>query len=199
MLRSVGIKNPVHISAVNGALAIFNFFPGIMGGLCVDKLGRRPLLLISTTGMLITFTVIIILAAEFTRTQAPPLGIAFVVMLFLYYGMHDIGWVPLAELYPAEVLPFSIRSKGVSFGIMVMTASTALGAFLNPIGLNSLQWRFYFVFIAIQSMYLFLIWWFFIETKGRTIEQVSVLFDEHGGDAPPRLDRESEEKNTYLS
>ncbi|KAE9404285.1 hypothetical protein BT96DRAFT_989560 [Gymnopus androsaceus JB14] len=47
----------------------------------------------------------------------------------------------------------------------------ALGAFLNPIGLKSLQWQFYFVFLAIQIMYLFLIWWFFIETKGHTIEQ----------------------------
>ncbi|KAE9400798.1 hypothetical protein BT96DRAFT_636424 [Gymnopus androsaceus JB14] len=171
----------------------------MMGGLCVDKVGRRPLFLISTTGILITYIVITILAAEFARNQAPPLGIAFVVMLFLSYGMHNIAFVPLAELYPVEVLPFSIRSKAISFGSMVMTASMALSAFLNPIGLNSLQWRFYFVFIAIQVMYLFLIWWFFIETKGRTIEQVSVLFDENREVASPGLDTESEEKVPYLS
>ncbi|KAE9403217.1 hexose transporter-like protein [Gymnopus androsaceus JB14] len=199
ILRSVGIKNPIHISAVNGALAIFNVFTTMMGGLCVDKVGRRPLFLISTTGILITYTVITILAAEFARTQAPPLGIAFVIMLFLCYGMRNIAWAGVSELYPVEILPFSIRSKAVSFGMMVTTASTTISAFLNPIGLRSLQWRFYFVFLAIQTIYLLLIWWFFIETKGRTIEQVSVIFDELGGDAPPGLDTESEEKDPYLS
>ncbi|KAE9400808.1 hypothetical protein BT96DRAFT_1018623 [Gymnopus androsaceus JB14] len=158
-------------AAVNGSLAVFNIFAGIMGGLCVDKVGRRPLFLISTTGMLITYTVIIIVAH----------GPRWPNYILWKYCRSQFG----PRVYP--------------LGLWLFAASNALGAFLNPIGLKVLQWRFYFVFLAIQTMYLFLIWWFFIETRGRTIEQVSVLLDEHREVASPGLGTESEEKVPYLS
>ncbi|KAE9392113.1 putative MFS sugar transporter [Gymnopus androsaceus JB14] len=179
VLRSVGITDPIKISIINGGLAIFNTFMSVVGGLCVDRIGRRSLFLISTIGMLVTYTVIIGLAASFTSTPdpSPAIGIAFVVMFFLCYGSYDIAWVPLAQLYNVEILPFSIRSKALSVGNVVTTICLSISNFVNPIGLERLHWRFYTVFLAIQFIYLALIWWFFIETRGHTIEQVSVLFD----------------------
>ncbi|KAE9398919.1 MFS general substrate transporter [Gymnopus androsaceus JB14] len=177
MVRSAGITNSAQIAIINGALSLFNLLFCFVGGLCVDRVGRRSLFLISTTGIFVTYVMIIGLAAEFSRSANPSIGIAFVVVLFLCCGTYDIAWVALDQCYSAEVLTFSIRGKALSFKNAMRTVCLAVGGFVNPIGLGALQWKFYFVYLIAQAIYLFLIWWLFLETKGRTIEQVSMLFE----------------------
>ncbi|KIK62284.1 hypothetical protein GYMLUDRAFT_995129 [Collybiopsis luxurians FD-317 M1] len=188
ILRSVGISNPTYILIINGGLAIFNTFMAVIGGLCVDRVGRRSLFVLSTTGMLLTYIVIIGLSATFARTPTPSFGIAFVVMFFLCFGSYDIAWLPLCQLYPAEILPFSIRAKAISVGNFVTALCLSISNFVNPIGLEMLQWRFYFVFLAVQVVYLACIWLFVIETRGRTLEQVSILFDDDQLVHPNRME-----------
>lgn len=43
--------------------------------------------------------------------------------------------------------------------------------------LDSIGWKYYFVYLALQCVYLFLIVMFFPETRRLTIEEVSVIFD----------------------
>lgn len=51
---------------------------------------------------------------------------------------------------------------------------------VNPIGLQHLAWKFYFVYIAILVIECLCIWFLFVETKGQTLEEIARLFD---GDA----------------
>lgn len=53
--------------------------------------------------------------------------------------------------------------------------------YVNPIGLQHLQWRFYFVYIAILIIECLCIYFLFVETKGPTLEEIARLFD--GDDA----------------
>jgi hypothetical protein len=48
---------------------------------------------------------------------------------------------------------------------------------VNPVGLQNLQWRFYFVYIAILVLECLSIWFLFVETKGPTLEEIATLFD----------------------
>ena len=47
--------------------------------------------------------------------------------------------------------------------------------------LSSVEWRFYFVYIAMLVIEVLCIWFLFVETKGPTLEEIAVLFD--GDDA----------------
>lgn len=49
----------------------------------VDRIGRRPLWLISTGGMLLTYCVITALSATFANTQKGPIGVAVIPFLFV--------------------------------------------------------------------------------------------------------------------
>lgn len=40
-------------------------------------------------------------------------------------------------------------------------------------------WKYYFVFSGIQIFLIVFAYFFFVETKGYTIEEVSLLFDSH--------------------
>jgi hypothetical protein len=53
--------------------------------------------------------------------------------------------------------------------------------YVNPIGLQHLAWKFYFVYIAILVLECLAIYFLYIETKGPTLEEIAMLFD--GDDA----------------
>ena len=48
---------------------------------------------------------------------------------------------------------------------------------MNPIGLEKLEWRFYFVYIAILVIEVLCVYFLFVETKGPTLEEIAILFD----------------------
>ena len=42
---------------------------------------------------------------------------------------------------------------------------------------GSAAWKYYIVYLGVQAVLIVFAWFFYIETKGRTIEEVSRLFD----------------------
>lgn len=52
----------------------------------VDRIGRRPLWLISTGGMLCSYVIITALSATFAKTQNNGTGLAVIPFLFIFFG-----------------------------------------------------------------------------------------------------------------
>lgn len=61
----------------------------------VDRVGRRPLWLTSTAGMLASLAIVTGLSASYSETGSKSVGAAAIVFLFLFYGSYDIAWTPL--------------------------------------------------------------------------------------------------------
>jgi MFS family permease len=98
-------------------------------------------------------------------------------MIFLFYGVAGFAWPGLTVSYCAEILPYNIRAKGLAVNLALTSASSVFNQYVNPIGLDHLQWRYYFVYIAILVVECFSIWFLFVETKGPTLEEIAELFD----------------------
>ncbi|KAJ3746241.1 major facilitator superfamily domain-containing protein [Lentinula detonsa] len=141
--------------------------PDKIGALCVNSVGRRPLWIISTAGLL----------AVFAQGSSMPAAYAFIVVLFILRVFNGMGWSPLTHNYPAEILPYSIRARALSFFTFLETSVLAFNLWLHPVAFQHLGWRYFIVFVAVLSALMIAIWFLFIETRGRTIEQVSLLFD----------------------
>ncbi|RFU27298.1 hypothetical protein B7463_g9037, partial [Scytalidium lignicola] len=123
VLKLAGITNYNQISGINGGLAVWNLIFAYVGSFNADRIGRRPLWLISTVGMLVSYVILTALSGAFAHSQQRQLGIAIVPMLFIYYGFFDIGWTPLPYSYGAEILPYHMRLKGL--GIQLSAQSIA--------------------------------------------------------------------------
>lgn len=52
-----------------------------------------------------------------------------------------------------------------------------LNQYVNPIGLERIAWKFYFVYIVILVVECLCIYFIFVETKGMTLEEVGRLLD----------------------
>ncbi|KAJ3719602.1 major facilitator superfamily domain-containing protein [Lentinula guzmanii] len=177
ILNLVGFVNPDKIAVINGCLTTCDFISAIAGALCVNSVGRRPLWIISTAGLLVCFAVMTALAAVFAQGSSMPAAYAFIVVLFILRVFNGMGWSPLTHNYPAEILPYSIRARALSFFTFLETSVLAFNLWLHPVAFQHLGWRYFIVFVAVLSALMIAIWFLFIETRGRTIEQVSLLFD----------------------
>jgi MFS family permease len=116
-------------------------------------------------------------SAVYARTGNSAAGSAVIAMIFLFYGVAGFAWPGLTVAYCAEILPFSIRAKGLAVNFALTALSSVFNQYVNPIGLEELQWRYYFVYIAILIVECACIWLIYVETKGPTLEEIAELFD----------------------
>lgn len=108
-------------------------------------------------------------------------------MIFLFYGVAGFAWPGLAVAYCSEILPYSIRAKGLAICLGVTALSGVINQYVNPIGLAKLAWKFYFVYIVILVIEVACIWFLFVETKGPTLEEIAILFDGKGAKVSKKL------------
>ncbi|KAL0576167.1 hypothetical protein V5O48_005808 [Marasmius crinis-equi] len=176
-LRLIGVTSAAQIAGINGGITIVSAIASTAGSLCVDILGRRPIWIGSTSAVLVSFSILAALMASFTQSPNKSLAVAYIVVLYLYNIAFSFAWIPLTALYVTEILPYSIRGKGMAYFTTTQSLFLAIALFVNPIGIANLTWKFYIVYIGIIIVHLILVYIFFIETKGRTIEEVSLVFD----------------------
>lgn len=127
--------------------------------------------------MLASFTVVTALSAVFAEHGINAAGSAVVAFLFIFFGFYDIGFTPLSVAYIVEILPFRLRSKGISINLTVVFGAGFFNQYVNPVALDAIQWKFYFVYIGTLTAMIFIIWILFPETKGRTLEEIAIVFD----------------------
>ncbi|KAI1121208.1 general substrate transporter [Nemania abortiva] len=177
VLKLVGVKNVKQIAGINGGLAVWNLILAFSGALSAERLGRRFLWLISTAGCLVSFIIITGLSGGFAATGQTATGLATIPILFIFYGFYDFGWTPLPFSYGAEILPYHMRLKGLSILLSVQSILQAFNQYVNPVALGAIHWKYYFVYVVLDAIYLVIIFFFFPETRRLTIEEVSVVFD----------------------
>jgi len=102
---------------------------------------------------------------------------ATIPLIFLFYLCYDIAYTPLLVAYSIEILPFSIRAKGFAVMNTAVVLTLAFNQFINPIALDSLRWKYYIVYCAFLLFELAFVFFFVVETKGKTLEETAAIFD----------------------
>ncbi|KAK7179854.1 hypothetical protein DPSP01_004595 [Paraphaeosphaeria sporulosa] len=187
ILESVGVTSAVSQAAINVGLQVWNALLAAAGAVAAERYGRRPLWMISACGMLVSFIFVTALSAVFAERGIKAAGSAVVAFLFIFFGFYDIAFTPLSVAYIVEILPFRLRSKGLSINLTVVFGAGFFNQYVNPVALGAIQWRFYFVYIGTLTGMIIIIYFLFPETKGRTLEEIAVVFD--GEAADPEVHR----------
>ena len=85
----------------------------------------------------------------------------------------------LTVLFLVEVLSFEMRAKGMAFSSLAVNAGGLLNQFAWPVSLKNIGWKTYIVFIVWCTVQTAIIWWFFPETKNRTVSIFQILPLQH--------------------
>jgi hypothetical protein len=119
--------------------------------------------------------------------------LATIAAIFLFQGAYSFGWTPLLYLYPPEVLNYPIRATGMGIFTFVLNVASLLCVFSFPFALESFGYKIYLVNGAWDVLEIFFIWSYWVETSGKTLEEIDAVMDGmNHGEAPNLQDLERE-------
>ena len=49
--------------------------------------------------------------------------------------------------------------------------------FVNPIAMAAISWKYYILFCVLNAVLFVIIWFFFPETKGYSLEEIAMVFE----------------------
>lgn len=178
VLNSIGITSSSEQLIINGALMIYNQGVAMISPFFVARVGRRVMFLFSTISMLICYLIWTVLSAinQQRNFEDKMLGKGVLAMIFLYYFAYDSGLCGLPYLYLTEVLPFSLRSKGVNIFSLIQYLALIFTGFVNPIAMDAIAWKYYIVWTCWLSVEILIVYFVFPETRGYSLEEVAVVF-----------------------
>lgn len=177
ILTSVGVTRAADQAAINVGLQIWNLLLSSAGAIASERYGRRILWLLSSASMLFFLSLTTAVAGVFAEKHIAAAGVAVVPMLFLFFSGFDLAYAPLFISYPAEILPFQLRAKGIAVTLSTDAVACFFNQYVNPVAFSAIQWRYYCVYIGCLVLFLGLVYFLFPETKGRSLEEVSRIFD----------------------
>ncbi|TFI58983.1 MFS transporter [Sphingomonas parva] len=165
----------LQINIVSGAVSIAACFVTVA---LVDKIGRKPLLLIGSAGMAVTLFALVYafangtLDAEGNLQLSSSLGTLALVAANLYVIFFNVSWGPIMWVMLGEMFPNQIRGSALAVCGFAQWFSNYLIAQTFPIMAGwSLagSYTFYAVSAVIS---FFLVQKFIHETKGKELEQM---------------------------
>ncbi|KAH8689382.1 general substrate transporter [Talaromyces proteolyticus] len=191
-----GITTQNQKLALSTGKTILDIIATISAATQVDKFGRRPLFLVSTVGMLLAFVCWTITGAVYENSNSTNSGSGYAQLVFIWiFGIfYDIGFSGLLIAYALEILPFKLRAKGMMIMNITVQAILAIGNQTNILAWNNLphHWNFMLFYTLWDFVEFLFVYFFYVETKGPTLEEVARIFD--GDDSVAHIDLHQIEK-----
>lgn len=132
----------------------------------IDRLGRRTLLLIGAVGTAVCMGGV---AAVFFMQQNMSL---LVWLLVGFIGFFSFSQGAVIWVYISEIFPTPVRAKGQSLGSFTHWIMNALISWIFPIMAKSSGAYPFAFFSLMMLLQFFVVWKFFPETKGITLEEM---------------------------
>jgi SP family xylose:H+ symportor-like MFS transporter len=137
----------------------------------VDKWGRKPLLIVGSTGMAIGMFAISGLA------YFEVIGISTLVFIIIYTASFMMSWGPITWVLISEIFPNKIRGKAVAIAVAAQWAANYLISSTYP-AMMEFSGAFTYGFYGVMSVLsLIFVWKMVPETKGRTLEDMEELWE----------------------
>lgn len=140
----------------------------------VDKWGRRPILLSGAIIMGVALTCISY--AMYVNTETTRHWVVIFVIIFNAGFGYSFG--PIPWLYPPEIAPLSIRSKLASLSTASNWAFNWLVGEMTPILQELITWRLYLIHSTSCFISFFVVYLFYPETAGVSLEDMDSIFDD---------------------
>jgi MFS family permease len=174
------------ITGVWGALAQFW---NTVFLLFIDRVGRRKLLIPSLLGMGAALCVEATLARYYgnfapdadSSVPSSPAALRAAIAMFFVFSLFFTSLGLISWLYPAEIFPTAIRARGSSIATATNWSLNLVFAQCSPIALTTLQYKYFYCFVAFNWAAAVIVWACYPETAGKSLEEVGEVFTTGSG------------------
>ncbi|XP_075671631.1 putative polyol transporter 4 [Castanea sativa] len=179
IFKDAGVEGNTNLLAATVAVGVTKTAFILVAIFLIDKLGRKPLLYVSTIGMTIC---LFSLGLSLSLLGQGQVGIALSILSVCgNVAFFSVGIGPICWVLTTEIFPLRLRSQAAALGAVGNRVCSGLVAmsFLSVSRAISVAGVF-FIFSAISALAVLFVYTFVPETKGKSLEQIELLFkDKH--------------------
>ncbi len=163
IFKSIGVSQDGQLLQtvfIGGVNLVFT----ILAMLLVDKLGRKPLMLIGAGGLTILYIIVVRMLSSGSEHVS--------WYLLAAIGTYAMSLAPVTWVLIAEIFPNKIRSAATSFAVLCLWAAYFVLVFTFPILFDRLKDSTFYIYAVVCLLGFVFIWRNVKETKGKTLEEL---------------------------
>ena len=169
------------LAAVNAMTYLGSTFVGLF---FVERWGRRRLMMYGALGQCCCWLAITLFldsasTAGLLSLRQQQLGGAAVLFFFLFNFFFGASWQGVSWLYPTEINNTQNRIVGMSYGVAANWLINFGVVFVTPLGIARLGSQFYVIWTVLNGLMVPIIYLFYPETAGRSLEDIDGMFEAH--------------------
>lgn len=178
IFTSIGITSQREQTMLNGVISTVNYVTALFAAALSTRIGRRWMFVGGGIAMWLTFSSLTASIAVYNTKGTTAASQAALAFIFIFYAAFNICLNPLLFLYPTEILPFRLRAMGLSILVFANKAASFFNQFVNPIGMDSLGWKYYLVYVVWLVVEVAVFYFLYPETRGHSLERMQEVFGE---------------------
>jgi MFS family permease len=144
-----------------------NLLVTILAMALVDRLGRRPLMLIGAGGLMITYIIVVQLLA------AHSINVSWFLLTAI--GIYGLSLAPVTWVLISEIFPNKVRGEATSIAVLSLWAAYFVLVFTFPILFEKLKDKSFYIYAVICATGFVFILFKVKETKGKTLEELEEI------------------------
>ncbi len=170
---AMGFDDPMVLTVFNG---VVNLAFTLIAIFTVEKLGRKPLLIVGSLGMALG-AIGVACTFEGAIANDSTMQLLCMISLMVYSASFMFSWGPICWVLIAEVFPNTIRGGAVAIAVAFQwifnwIVSTSFVPMANSLG----YWFVYALYGIICIVAALFVWKLVPETKGKTLEDMTKLW-----------------------
>ncbi|EPS27166.1 hypothetical protein PDE_02109 [Penicillium oxalicum 114-2] len=178
LLNMVGITDGTIKSKINIGIACWGLICATTLALLAPGFKRRPTYLTCASCLLCVYIAWTISMERAMNTKSHAAAVLTIFFIFAYSPAYNLGYNALTYTYLIELFPYVGRSRGLSWFQFYGRGASFFATYVNPVGLSRIGWKWLLVYCCWLVFELAFIYLFFPETSGRTLEELSFLFED---------------------
>ena len=168
IFESLGMGNPMLQTVLMG---IVNITFTLVAVFTVEKLGRKPLLIVGSIGMAVGALGVAVTSVSETL---PPAIAA--VSIMVYSACFMFSWGPICWVLISEIFPNTIRSQATAIAVAFQWIFNFIVSSTFVPMYNMSHAFTYGLYCAMCVIAALFVWKFVPETKGKTLEEMNALW-----------------------
>ena len=182
IFKAVGMTDSFQTSIV---LGIVNFASTFVGIYAIERMGRRMCLLVGSATMSVCFIIYSTLGSQNLYIHGTendpsntrkPTGNAMIFITCLFIFFFASTWAGGVYCIVSESYPLRIRSKAMSVATAANWMWGFLISFFTPFITSAINFYYGYVFTGCLIFSFFYVYFFVVETKGLSLEEVDELY-----------------------
>jgi sugar porter (SP) family MFS transporter len=149
-------------------IGIVNLVFTLLAMLLVDKLGRKPLMLIGSAGLCILYIVVVRMLAAGSTTVS--------WFLLSSIGVYAMSLAPVTWVLISEIFPNKVRGVATSIAVLSLWAAYFILVFTFPVLFDKLGDKTFYIYSGICLIGFVFVYFKVKETKGKTLEELEMVF-----------------------